>query len=111
MLLLTLSLAYLPEPEPAEPWWKFIPLLAIAIWALWATLPRVLLTIRRPFAAKPAQRSGSEVNPRPSGGNSRCPYCHDTMRLYDRRSCSFCRANQHPQCWEEHGACAACFRG
>jgi hypothetical protein len=39
----------------------------------------------------------------------RCPWCHDAVRGgQEKRGCSACMAWHHEECFEEHGACAAC---
>ena len=39
----------------------------------------------------------------------RCPYCHDEVTPQSsKRACATCMTWQHAECWDEHGACAAC---
>lgn len=109
MLDAALWLAVLFENDSTDPWYRFLPLGVIAGWVLVRALPRLVVALR---ASVPTRRAARSALPlvRPAGGLERCPYCHGSLGLA-RQSCSFCRAAQHPECWTEHGACAACSRG
>lgn len=41
----------------------------------------------------------------------RCPFCHDHCHPAGAVVCQVCVGRHHAECWDEHGACAACGSG
>lgn len=44
------------------------------------------------------------------GGQTRCPYCHDSVDVASRDwiACADCLARHHAECWRETGRCGTC---
>jgi hypothetical protein len=55
-------------------------------------------------------RPAEEAAPKLASNRSRCPYCHEEVRVEraDWVACEGCLARHHRACWSERGSCAAC---
>lgn len=72
--------------------------------------PMTMLTKIKSAFASPAALAKPSLSLRVE--HPRCPFCRDQVRTAaDKRACASCMAWHHAECWEEHGACAACQAG
>ncbi len=85
----------------------FLTLLAAGFYVAFVLPLRAGLSYLAHLRHLAAHQPKTTFPPRRRVEERRCPYCHDGLSE-PGAVCSDCLAHHHPECREEHGACAAC---